>query len=146
MYEEFYGFGQSPFSLAPDPRFLYLSESHDDAIRDLLQAIRRREGFLVLSGEIGTGKTTLCRALIGQLDHSTFTSLILDPFVSVEDLLKQMLLDFGVVSREGVRSGRIATASKHQLISALHDFLLSLMAIHDAALHPRGSRESHACS
>jgi len=129
MYEQFYGFGQSPFSLAPDPRFLYLSESHDDAIRDLLQAIRRREGFLVLSGEIGTGKTTLCRALIGQLDHSTFTSLILDPFVSVEDLLKQMLLDFGVVSRDALRSGRLANATKHELIATLHEFLLSLVPL-----------------
>lgn len=129
MYEEFYGFAQSPFSLAPDPRFLYLSQSHDDAIRDLLQAIRRREGFLVLTGEIGTGKTTLCRALMGQLDATIFTSLILDPFVSVEDLLKQMLLDFGVVSRDGLRSGRLSNATKHELIGALHEFLLSLVPL-----------------
>ena len=129
MYEEFYGFEQPPFSLAPDPRFLYLSQSHDEASRDILQAIRRREGFLVLTGEIGTGKTTLCRALIGQLDQSTFTSLILDPFVSVEDLLKQMLLDFGVVSRDALRSGRLANATKHELIGTLHEFLLSLVPL-----------------
>jgi general secretion pathway protein A len=129
MYEDFYGFGQSPFSLAPDPRFLYLSESHDDAIRDILQAIRRREGFIVLTGDIGTGKTTLCRALIGQLDAATFTSLVLDPFVSVEDLLKQMLLDFGVVSRDALRGGRLTAATKHELIATLHDFLLSLVPL-----------------
>ena len=62
MYEEFYGFVQSPFTLAPDPRFLYLSESHEEALRLLLQSIKRREGFIVLAGDIGTGKTTLCRA------------------------------------------------------------------------------------
>src|SRR5919106_605612 len=129
MYEEFYGFVQSPFTLAPDPRFLYLSESHDEAINLLLQAIRRKEGFIVLTGDIGTGKTTICRALMEQLDTATFTSLILNPFLSVEELLREVLLDFGVVSREAVRSGRIATASKHELISTLHEFLLSLMPI-----------------
>ena len=129
MYEEFYGFVQSPFTLTPDPRFLYRSESHDEAINLLLQAIRRKEGFIVLTGDIGTGKTTICRALMEQLDTATFTSLILNPFLSVEELLREVLLDFGVVSREAVRSGRLGTASKHELISTLHEFLLSLMAI-----------------
>ena len=129
MYEEFYGFVQSPFTLAPDPRFFYLSESHDEAIRLLLQSVRRKEGFIVLTGDIGTGKTTLCRALLEQLDQATFTSLILNPFLSVEELLREILLDFGVVSREAVRSGRIAAASKHELLSTLNDFLLSLVPI-----------------
>src|ERR687891_2060793 len=121
MYEEFYGFVQSPFTLAPDPRFLYRSESHDEAITLLLQAIRRKEGFIVLTGDIGTGKTTICRALLQQLDQTTFTSLILNPFLSVEELLREILLDFGVVSREAVRRGRIMSASKHELISTLHE-------------------------
>jgi general secretion pathway protein A len=129
MYEEYYRFGQPPFTLAPDPRFLYRSESHEDAITRLHQAIRRREGFIVLTGDIGTGKTTVCRALLQQLDVNTFTSLILNPFLSVEELLREILLDFGVVSREAVRSGRISGASKHELISTLHEFLLSLIAI-----------------
>jgi general secretion pathway protein A len=129
MYEEFYGFVQSPFTLAPDPRFFYLSESHDEASRLLLQSIRRKEGFIVLTGDIGTGKTTLCRALLEQLDLTTFTSLILNPFLSVEELLREILLDFGVVSREAVRSGRIGSASKHELASTLHDFLLSIVPI-----------------
>jgi general secretion pathway protein A len=129
MYEQFYGFVQPPFTLAPDPRFLYRSESHDDAINLLLQAIRRKEGFIVLTGDIGTGKTTICRALMEQLDASTFTSLILNPFLTVEELLREVLLDFGVVSREAVRSGRLGAASQHELISTLHEFLLSLMAI-----------------
>ena len=134
MYEEFYGFVQSPFTLAPDPRFFYLSESHDEAIRQLLQSIRRKEAFIVLTGDIGTGKTTLCRALLEQLDMTTFTSLILNPFLSVEELLREILLDFGVVSREAVRSGRIASASKHELASTLHDFLRSLVPIHGSGV------------
>lgn len=129
MYEEFYGFVQSPFTLAPDPRFFYHSESHDEALRQLLHSVGRKEGFIVLTGDIGTGKTTLCRALLEQLDTTTFTSLILNPFLSVEELLREVLLDFGVVSRDAVRSGRIATATKHELASVLHDFLLSLVPI-----------------
>ena len=134
MYEQYYGFVQPPFTLTPDPRFLYRSESHEEAITLLQQAIRRKEGFIVLTGDIGTGKTTSCRALLEQLDASVFTSLILNPFLSVEELLREVLLDFGVISREGVRSGRIATASKHELISTLHEFLLSLMPIHGSAV------------
>jgi general secretion pathway protein A len=129
MYEEFYRFGQPPFTLAPDPRFLYRSESHDEAITRLLQSIRRKEGFILLTGDIGTGKTTVCRALLQQLDVNTFTSLILNPFLSVEELLREILLDFGVVSREAVRSGRLSRASKHELITTLQEFLMSLMAI-----------------
>jgi general secretion pathway protein A len=129
MYEDYYGFVQPPFSLTPDPRFLYRSESHDLALQQVWQAIRRKEGFIVLTGDIGTGKTTLCRALLEQLDMTTFTSLILNPFLSVEELLREILLDFGVVSREAVRSGRIASPSKHELASTLHDFLLSLVPI-----------------
>jgi general secretion pathway protein A len=134
MYEQYYGFVQPPFTLTPDPRFLYRSESHEEAITLLLQAIRRKEGFIVLTGDIGTGKTTICRALIEQLDTATFTSLLLNPFLSVEELLREVLLDFGVVSRDAVRSGRIATASKHELISTLHEFLLSIMPIKGSAV------------
>ena len=134
MYEQYYGFVQSPFTLTPDPRFLYRSESHEEAITLLQQAIRRKEGFIVLTGDIGTGKTTSCRALLEQLDTSVFTSLILNPFLTIEELLREALLDFGVVSREGVRSGRIVNATKHELISTLHEFLLSLMPIHGSAV------------
>jgi general secretion pathway protein A len=129
QYEEFYGFAQSPFTLAPDPRFLYPSPSHEEAIRLLLQTVRRREGIAVLSGDIGTGKTTVCRTVLEQLDMKLFTSLVLNPFLSGEELLRQILLDFGVVSREAVRSGRLIAASRHELISTLHEFLTSLLPI-----------------
>jgi general secretion pathway protein A len=129
QYEEFYGFAQSPFTLAPDPRFLYPSPSHEEAIRLLLQTIRRREGVAVLSGDIGTGKTTVCRTVLEQLDMTLFTSLILNPFLSGEELLREILLDFGVVSRAAVRSGRIMAASRHELVGALFEFLTSLLPI-----------------
>lgn len=134
MYEEYFGFGQPPFSLTPDPRFLYRSESHDVALQQVWQAIRRKEGFIVLTGDIGTGKTTLCRTLLEQFDQTTFTALILNPFLSVEELLREVLLSFGVVSRDALKSGRLATASKHELIRTLHDFLLSLVPLHGSAV------------
>jgi len=134
MYEDYFGFVQPPFSLTPDPRFLYRSESHDVALQQVWQAIRRKEGFIVLTGDIGTGKTTLCRTLLEQFDQTTFTALILNPFLSVEELLREVLLSFGVVSKDALKSGRLATASKHELIRTLHDFLLSLVPLHGSAV------------
>ena len=134
MYEDYYGFVQPPFSLTPDPRFLYRSESHDVALQQVWQAIRRKEGFIVLTGDIGTGKTTLCRTLLEQFDETTFTALILNPFLSVEELLREVLLSFGVVSKDALKSGRLATASKHELVRTLHDFLLSLVPLHGSAV------------
>ncbi len=129
MYEEYYGFVQPPFNLTPDPRFLYRSASHDLALQELVHAINRREGFIILTGDIGTGKTTLCRTLLEELNRSTFTALILNPFLTIEELLREVLLSFGVVSRDALRSGRLATASKHGLVRTLHEFLVSLVPI-----------------
>ena len=134
MYEEFYGFTEKPFSLTPDPKYLYKSESHASAFELMQYAIRRREGFVVITGEIGTGKTTLCRAILDQLDQRTFTALLLNPFISEEDLLRLILQDFGVVSREEIRRGRLAGITKQELINTLNDFLLSLQPIGARAL------------
>jgi general secretion pathway protein A len=134
MYEDYYGFVEKPFSLTPDPRYLYRSESHANAF-DLLQyGIRRREGFIVVTGDIGTGKTTLCRALLDQLDRRTFTALVLNPFISEDDLLRLILQDFGVVSREEMKRGRLAAVSRQALIETLNEFLLSLLPLRAKAL------------
>jgi len=134
MYEEYYGFTEKPFSLTPDPKFLFKSESHASAFELLQYAIRRREGFVVVTGDIGTGKTTLCRALLEQIDRNTFTALVLNPFLSEDDLLKLILQDFGVVSRDDVKRGRLANVSKQELIEALYDFLLSLLPLRASAV------------
>ena len=134
VYESFYGLARSPFTLTPDPQFLYLSQSHDEAIRRILQSLRRRERFIVLSGDIGTGKTTLCRALIRRLDPATFSSLVLNPFLAVDDLLRQVLVDFGVVTAEGARGERFAAAQKGELTSTLVAFLDTLAAIDGRAV------------
>jgi general secretion pathway protein A len=128
MYEQYFGFAEKPFSLTPDPKYLYRSESHANAF-DLLQyALDRREGFVVITGDIGTGKTTLCRALLDQTDKKTFTALLLNPFLSEEDLLKAVLQDLGVLSR-GDERRTFRQPSKQDLINTLHDFLLSLVPL-----------------
>ena len=146
MYEQYFGFAEKPFSLTPDPKYLYRSESHANAFELLQYAVDRREGFVVITGDIGTGKTTLCRALLDQTDKKTFTALLLNPFLSEEDLLKAVLQDLGVLSRGDERrsfrqpskqdlSSSTSNAllfrqpSKQDLINALHDFLLSLVPL-----------------
>ena len=125
MYESYYGFAETPFSLTPDPAFLYASASHADGLERLRFAIDRREGFVVVTGDIGTGKTTLCRALLERMPRDTFTALLLDPFPSGEELLTSVLQDLGVVSRT-VQTPDGRRPSRQELIGTLHDFLLSL--------------------
>jgi general secretion pathway protein A len=129
MYEEYFGFTEKPFSLTPDPKYLFKSASHASAFELLQYAIRRREGFVVITGDIGTGKTTLCRAILEQIDKKTFTALVLNPFLAEEDLLRVILQEFGVVSREEIRQGRMLGVSKAELIETLNEFLLSLQRL-----------------
>jgi general secretion pathway protein A len=125
-YEPFYGLREKPFSLTSDSRFFYQSRSHAPAFDDLLNAIRRRESLNVLTGDIGTGKTTLCRAVLQSLDRKTFSAFVPDPFASREDLLKILLMDFGVASIDDVTSGRLRDASRTELSYLLYEFLGSL--------------------
>ncbi|HKH74824.1 MAG TPA: AAA family ATPase [Vicinamibacterales bacterium] len=128
-YEPFYGLKAKPFSLSTDPRSLYKSPAHSGVLNDLLSAIRRREGIIVLTGEMGTGKTTLCRAALYQLDRKTFTTFVPDPQLSREDLLRMLLVDFGEVSVDDLRRGRLATASRPDLSYQLFEFLTSLESV-----------------
>ncbi len=112
-YEPYYGLKEKPFSLSADPRFLYKSRAHAPTFDELRAGIRRREGLIVLTGEPGTGKTTLCRAVLEALDRKTFCTLVPDPFVSREDL----------------RSGRLNGASRPELSYPLYEFLKSLVPL-----------------
>jgi type II secretory pathway predicted ATPase ExeA len=125
-YEPFFGLAEKPFSLSADPKFWYRSAAHAPAFDALHAGIRRREGLIVLTGDIGTGKTTLCRAVLRQLDERTFSAFVPDPFVSREDLLKTLLVDFGVVSIGDLARGRFTGASRSDLSYLLYDFLDSL--------------------
>ena len=127
-YEEYYGLFAHPFSLTPDLRFVYPSRSHSHALEQVIDALKRREGLIVITGEIGTGKTVLCRALLETFEPHTFLSVILDPRLSVDDLLQQVLTDFGLV-RGGDPRTRPSAVDRHQLVSTLQRFLATLMSV-----------------
>ena len=125
-YETFYGLIEKPFSLSTDPAFFYHSAAHATAFDDLLSGIRRRESLSVLSGDIGTGKTTLCRRVLANLDRQTFSAFVPDPFATREDLLKVVLVEFGVVSHGDLAAGRMRGASRTELSYLLYEFLGTL--------------------
>ena len=125
-YEAYYGLVESPFGLNPDPRFLFESRSHAAALELVLQAFRRRETLVIVTGEIGTGKTVLCRTVLQRLPRRTFLSVITNPLLDSTDLLKQVLEDFGILSKE--RDG-LARASHHDLVRTLEQFLASLLQL-----------------
>ncbi len=129
MCEDYYRFTRQPFSLTPDPEFLFKSPSHQAALDQLLRGIWRGEGFLLLSGDVGTGKTTVCRTLVEQLGKRVFTALVSNPFVTQDELLRVLLLDFGVVSRAESRTSSFTLATQQQLLDTLNEFLLSLAGV-----------------
>ena len=115
MYEQFYGFAESPFNITPDPRFLFFSEKHREAFNHLLYGIRERKGFIQITGEVGAGKTTLCRALLEKLGDNYRTALILNPALTTHQLLGLILSELGFRAMEFGRRRRM---------TQLNDFLL----------------------
>ena len=119
MYVEYYRLEEPPFNVTPDPKFLYLTEQHQTAMNHLLYGIRQRKGFVVLTGEVGTGKTTLCRKLLDALGESCHTALILNPMLTATQLLRAIVTEFGIEKPGRDRLGHL---------SALNSFLLSVNA------------------
>ena len=96
MYNQFYGFRESPFNITPDPRFLFFSDRHREAYNHVLFGIRERKGFIQVTGEVGAGKTTLCRALLDELGPDYVTALILNPCLNPTQLLRSILTELGL--------------------------------------------------
>ena len=103
MYEKYFYLKEKPFHITPDPRFLYLGNKHREAIELLAYGINGKKGFIMLTGEVGTGKTTLCRAFLDKLPKKTAIALILNPVLSELDLLKTITDDFGLDIRGNVK-------------------------------------------
>lgn len=120
MYKEYFGLNKMPFSLAPDPAFLYLCRQYTEVISFMLYGIRERKGFLEITGEIGTGKTTLCRAVLNSLDPLTKSAFIFNSDLSEYQLLKSVAQDLGIGTEQ---------MSKWDLINALNKFLLKQLEI-----------------
>jgi len=100
MYNKFYGLREKPFKLTPDPRFLYFSESHKEAFAHLKYGLQERNGFVALTGEVGTGKTTLLYALIGGLNGKAKTVFITNPNLSVSDFFHFVGSELGLDGSE----------------------------------------------
>jgi len=115
MYNSFFGFKERPFQLVPNPAYLYLSRSHEEAMAHLVYAISQGDGFVEITGEVGTGKTTLCRAVLENLDQHTEAAYIFNPKLDSFQLLKAINDEFGVPS-----SGNTVK----ELIDALNAFLM----------------------
>jgi len=98
MYKNFFGFNERPFKLVPNPAYLFLSRSHEEALAHLTYAVIQGEGFMEITGEVGTGKTTLCRAFLEHLDDTTKTAYIFNPNLNSLELLKAINDEFGIPS------------------------------------------------
>lgn len=118
IYCDHFGLTREPFSVTPDPSFLYLSDSHTEALAQLVYGITARRGFVVLTGEVGTGKTTLIQRLLDELNGTTQTALIFNMVVSPQDLLRYVCEKFGLVTNQDNHQ------QLHDYISLLERFLL----------------------
>ena len=120
MYESFYALRQKPFSVTSNPSFLFLSERHREALAHLTYGIRERVGFIEITGEVGTGKTTICRTLLNQLDEKTKTAFIFNSNLSELQLMQTIIEDFGI---------KTAQRSKSALFFELNRFLIEQLAL-----------------
>lgn len=115
MYVSFFNLREQPFNLTPDPRFLFLSPQHEEALSHLLYGIYERKGFIEITGEVGTGKTLLCRTLLERLDDSVSTALIFNSYLTELELLQAILSDFGLTCEETSRKAYIDTLNQYLL-------------------------------
>lgn len=120
MYNDFFGFREAPFTIAPDPRYLYLSERHKEALAHLLYGVSGQGGFVVLTGEVGTGKTTLCRRFLEEIPENVDIALVFNPKVSARELLATIGRELGLPE--------VSRHSTMEMINQLNDYLLKAHA------------------
>jgi len=118
MYTAYFGLQENPFNLSPEPGYLFLSEQHRDALNYLLYGIVEKKGFILISGDIGTGKTTICRTILAALHESVETALIFNTAVSDIELLETIIREFGITIVCETRTRKV-------YVDALNEFLLA---------------------
>jgi general secretion pathway protein A len=116
MYTKFYGLREKPFEITPNPEFLYLGENHKEALAHLTYAVKEKKGFTVITGEVGTGKTTLIQTLLSRLNGNTRTAFLFNPRLGSTDFLHYICEDLGLKGRK---------SSKGQYLTQLHNFLIT---------------------
>ncbi len=115
MYLDYFGLTEPPFDLTPNPRFLFFSAKHREAFNHLLYGIRERKGFVQLTGEVGAGKTTICRAMLEQLGEKFATALILNPVLDADQLIKAIAMEFGLA---------VKGLDRLETVAVINNFLL----------------------
>jgi general secretion pathway protein A len=119
MYEKFFGFSEKPFNITPDSKFFFPSAKHTEALNSLLYAISERRGFVVITGEIGAGKTTVCRTLLNRLDMNTKVALVTNTHLTPRELIASILEELEIEHKGG---------TKQKLLSCLNEFLIAQLA------------------
>lgn len=119
MYEKFYGFSEKPFNTTPDPKFFFPSAKHTEALNSLIYAINERKGFVVITGEIGAGKTTVCRTLLNKLELNTRVAIITNTHLTCKELIAEILLELEVDYKPG---------TKQKLLAQLNAYLIQQLA------------------
>jgi type II secretory pathway predicted ATPase ExeA/cell division septation protein DedD len=116
----------APFEQSPDPRFFFNQSSHGETLEQVLRGIQHRDSVLVVTGESGVGKSAFCAAMLQSLGRSTISAFVRDAAASREELLKTLLVDFGIISADNIRHGPLRDATRTDLRFTLHEFLSSL--------------------
>ena len=115
LYESYFGLKEKPFKLTPDPKFFYMSKEHQEAFAHLVFSIQENKGFATITGEVGTGKTTLCRNFLNHLDKKIKVAYIFNPYLTDVELLQNINDELGIPSNN---------ESKKNLIDELNEYLL----------------------
>ena len=131
MYHEHYGLVRSPFEMTPDPAFLYLGDAHREGLATLVYGVRARKGFTLLTGEVGTGKTTLLHALLAQLDRDTLSAFIFNPRLQPLDFFRMMFDEFGIETPCNTKAEYLL-ALNHFLIERLEQDQSTLLIVDEA--------------
>jgi general secretion pathway protein A len=118
MYQQYFGLKESPFSIAPDPRYLFLSDKHREALAHLIYGVGDQGGFVLLTGEVGTGKTTICRCLLQQVPDNADIAFIINPKQSINQLLQSVFNDLGIDYDKGETSKDLIDHLNRYLLEA----------------------------